>query len=83
MFEFSFYKGYGWCPGEKFSIKHHNNGWHRFFEIIVPIKNPTDRFCNFVQYQITYWNNYTNFFGKEKVSSDLTEPSCERNNTNS
>ena len=63
MFEFSYYKGHGWCPGVKFSIKHHNNGWHRFFEIIVPIKNPSEKMCNFTHYQLTYWNNYTNFWG--------------------
>lgn len=81
MFEFRFYKGHGWCPGTKFSIKHYNNGWHRFFEITVPIKNPKDRFRDFVYYQITYWNNYTDFWGREKTSNDVSEPCCDHNDT--
>lgn len=76
MFEFGYYKGHGWLPGVKFSIKHYNNGWHRFFEITVPIKNPSEKMCNFVHYQLTYWNNHTNFCCKEKKSSDTSEPQC-------
>jgi hypothetical protein len=80
MFEFKFCKGHGWCPGEKFSIKHYNNGWHRFFEITVPVKGM--ELHNYDYYQITYWNNHTDFWGREKTNNDASEPSCVNYNEN-
>lgn len=80
MFEFDFVK----CSGmstkykPKFCIKYHNNGWHRFFSIIIPQKNNREYF-NFVEYQITYWNNYKKLF-KKKEPSTVDEP-CETNDT--
>ena len=76
MFEFRYCKGYGLRHGAKFSVKHYNNGWHRFFEITVPINNTPEKMYNFVHYQLTYWNSRTNFLGKEKKSSDTSEPQC-------
>lgn len=38
MFDFRFSKTHGWNHEPKFSIKHCDNGWHRFFEIIIPKK---------------------------------------------
>lgn len=79
MFEFSFNKGHGWRKNQKFSIRNRNNGWHRFFEIIVPVK---DNFpYDFITYQITYWNNHTNFWGKEKINDSLIGPEDDRNDT--
>ena len=79
MFEFRFSKGHGWRKNQKFSFRHCNNGWHRFFEIIVPVK---DKFlCDFIRYQITYWNNHTDFLGKEKINDSLIWPVDDRNDT--
>ena len=82
MFEFRFCKGYGWNHEPKFSIKHCDNGWHRFFEIIIPQKGH-DLPGEVIRYQITYWNNYTDFWGREKISNDASEPSCVDNNCTS
>lgn len=79
MFEFRFCKSHGLGHKPKFSIKHCNNGWHRFFEIIVPVKE--NFLCNFIKYQITYWNYFKTFFGKEKTSDDVSEPGCDHNDT--
>lgn len=81
MFEFRFCKSHGFGHKPKFSIKHCNNDWNRFFEIIVPVKE--DFLCNFIRYQITYWNNYTNFCGKENTNNSPIGQTCDRNDTQS
>lgn len=81
MFEFRFCKGHGWNHEPKFSIKHCDNGWHRFFEIIIPIKGSDYLSGEVIRYQITYWNYFKTFFGKEKTSNDVSEPGCDRNDT--
>ena len=80
MFEFRFSKTHGWNYERKFSIKHCDNGWHRFFEIIVPTKKG-DLTCDVIIYHITYWNHFKTFFGKEKTSNDVSEPGCDHNDT--
>lgn len=75
MFEFRFYKTHGWNYERKFSIKHCDNGWHRFFEIIIPTKED-DSTCDVTIYQIIYWNYFKTLFSKEKTSNDVSEPGC-------
>ena len=80
MLEFIFSKTNGWDHEPKFSIKHCDNGWHRFFEIIIP-KKGYDLPGEVIRYQITYWNYFKTFFGKEKTSNDVSEPGCDQNDT--
>lgn len=80
MFEFRFSKTYGWNYERKFSIKHYDNGWHRFIEIIVPTKED-DLTCDVTIYQVIYWNHFKTLFGKEKTSNDVSEPGCDHNDT--
>lgn len=80
MFEFDFHKCCGWTPNKpKFRIKFCNNGWHRFIKIIIPQKADIGSLYdyNIIEYQITYWNNYTNIFGKERLAQIVNDPSSE------
>jgi hypothetical protein len=83
MLELRFCKSRGWNHEPKFSIKHCNNGWHRFFEIIVPANGHDYLTGEVIRYQITYWNNYTNFWGKEKTNDSLIGPADDNNDTQS
>lgn len=80
MFEFRFSKIHGWNYERNFSIKHYDNGWHRGFEIFVPAKNGDLNF-DVIIYQITYWNYFKTFFGKEKTNNDVLDPVCDRNDS--
>ena len=79
MFEFRFCKTHGLKHERKFSIKHYDNGWHRGFEIFVPARKD-DLTYDVIIFQITYWNHFKTFFGKEKTNNDISEPGYEDNN---